>query len=105
VLLCALEKWGRISPPFSMIQLGFDHLWLVAHNHFAAKDRFWNVLKSTFALSGPAVKFEGDSMAPFSIQPAVAIIAGVVILAGARSLNYVVALYLILVGMLGLLGV
>jgi hypothetical protein len=37
------------------------------------------------------------------LQPVVAIIAGVLILAMPRLLNYIVALYLILVGILGLI--
>jgi hypothetical protein len=37
------------------------------------------------------------------LQPVIAIIAGVLILAVPRLLNYVVALYLILVGVLGVL--
>ena len=37
-----------------------------------------------------------------SIQPIVALIAGVLILVMPRLLNYVVALYLIVVGILGL---
>ncbi|CUA88169.1 DUF3096 domain-containing protein [Chelatococcus daeguensis] len=38
------------------------------------------------------------------IQPLVALIAGVLILIVPRLLNYIVALYLILVGILGLFG-
>ena len=37
-----------------------------------------------------------------AIQPVIALIAGVLILAMPRLLNYIVALYLILVGILGL---
>jgi Protein of unknown function (DUF3096) len=37
-----------------------------------------------------------------AIQPIVALIAGVLILAMPRLLNYIVALYLILIGILGL---
>jgi hypothetical protein len=36
------------------------------------------------------------------IQPAIALIAGIVILVAPRVLNYVVAIYLILSGLLGL---
>jgi len=39
-----------------------------------------------------------------TLSPLVALVAGVVILFLPRTLNYVVALYLILVGLLGLLG-
>jgi hypothetical protein len=38
-----------------------------------------------------------------AVQPVVALIAGVLILAMPRLLNYIVALYLILIGILGLL--
>ncbi len=37
-----------------------------------------------------------------AVQPIVALIAGVLILAMPRLLNYIVALYLILIGVLGL---
>jgi len=39
-----------------------------------------------------------------SIAPIVALIAGVLILVAPRLLNYIVALYLILTGLLGLFG-
>lgn len=39
-----------------------------------------------------------------TIQPLIALIAGVLILIMPRILNYVVAFYLILVGILGLVG-
>lgn len=38
------------------------------------------------------------------LQPLIAIVAGIVILAVPKVLNYVVAAYLIVVGILGLLG-
>lgn len=37
-----------------------------------------------------------------TIQPLVALIAGIVILLAPRTLNYVVAIYLILIGLMGL---
>jgi threonine/homoserine efflux transporter RhtA len=40
----------------------------------------------------------------FSLEPIVALIAGVLILLVPRLLNYVVAIYLIVVGVLGLMG-
>lgn len=40
---------------------------------------------------------------PALIQPLVALIAGIVILIAPRVLNYVVAIYLIFVGIVGLL--
>ena len=41
----------------------------------------------------------------FSIGPLVALIAGVLILIIPRLLNYIIALYLIIIGILGLTGV
>jgi hypothetical protein len=42
-------------------------------------------------------------MVLFSLQPLVALIAGILILMVPRLLNYIVALYLIIVGILGLI--
>jgi hypothetical protein len=42
-------------------------------------------------------------MVHFSIQPIVSILAGLLILLVPRSLNYIVAVYLILIGILGLM--
>ncbi len=39
-----------------------------------------------------------------SIAPLVSLIAGIVILAAPRLLNYIVAIYLIVIGLLGLFG-
>lgn len=39
-----------------------------------------------------------------SVAPIIALIAGIVILFVPRILNYVIALYLILIGLLGLFG-
>ncbi len=41
-------------------------------------------------------------MTPYHIQPVVALIAGILILIIPRLLNYIVAIYLIIVGLLGL---
>jgi hypothetical protein len=41
----------------------------------------------------------------FSIGPVVALIAGVLILIIPRLLNYIIALYLITIGVLGIMGV
>jgi hypothetical protein len=40
----------------------------------------------------------------FSVGPIVALIAGVLILVIPRLLNYIIALYLIIIGILGLVG-
>ena len=40
---------------------------------------------------------------PPTIQPIVALVAGILILVMPRLLNYIVAIYLILIGLLGLL--
>jgi hypothetical protein len=39
-----------------------------------------------------------------SIGPVIALVAGILILVAPRLLNYIVAIYLILVGLLGLFG-
>ena len=44
------------------------------------------------------------TISPVSIQPLVALIAGIVILIAPRLLNYIVAIYLIIIGLLGLFG-
>lgn len=43
-----------------------------------------------------------DIISVANLQPLVALVAGILILIAPRVLNYVVALYLILVGLLGL---
>ncbi|HEX5755868.1 MAG TPA: DUF3096 domain-containing protein [Arenimonas sp.] len=40
----------------------------------------------------------------FSLAPLIALIAGILILIRPRLLNYIVAIYLIVIGVLGLLG-
>lgn len=40
----------------------------------------------------------------FTLAPLIALLAGILILVQPRLLNYIVAIYLILVGLLGLLG-
>jgi hypothetical protein len=40
----------------------------------------------------------------FSLAPLVALIAGILILVMPRLLNYIVALYLIIIGLIGLFG-
>lgn len=40
----------------------------------------------------------------FSLAPVVSLIAGILILLVPRLLNYIVALYLIIIGILGLVG-
>jgi len=44
------------------------------------------------------------SLDVISVQPLVALVAGILILIMPRLLNYVVAFYLILIGVLGLAG-
>ncbi|HEU5298198.1 MAG TPA: DUF3096 domain-containing protein [bacterium] len=43
-------------------------------------------------------------MTPQTLSPLVALIAGILILIMPRLLNYIVALYLIVIGLLGLFG-
>ncbi len=53
----------------------------------------------------PAVAEEDKLMnVTLSIAPLVALIAGILILVMPRLLNYIVALYLIIIGLLGLFG-
>ncbi|MDY0042221.1 MAG: DUF3096 domain-containing protein [Desulforhabdus sp.] len=40
----------------------------------------------------------------FGLQPLVALISGILILLIPRLLNYIVAIYLIIIGLMGLLG-
>jgi hypothetical protein len=40
----------------------------------------------------------------FSLAPLIALIAGILILVRPRLLNYIVAIYLIIIGLLGLFG-
>ena len=40
----------------------------------------------------------------FSIAPLLALVAGIIILVVPKMLNYVVAIYLIVIGILGILG-
>jgi len=40
----------------------------------------------------------------FAIEPIVALIAGILILAVPRLLNYIVAIYLIVIGIIGVFG-
>jgi hypothetical protein len=47
---------------------------------------------------------EGSVMEVVALSPLVALIAGILILIVPRLLNYIVAIYLILIGVLGLLG-
>jgi hypothetical protein len=42
---------------------------------------------------------------PVLVQPLIALVAGILILIVPRVLNYVVALYLILIGLVGLFGI
>ncbi len=42
-------------------------------------------------------------MAMFYVQPMVALIAGILILVQPRLLNYIVAIYLIIIGVVGLM--
>ncbi|MEA3643143.1 MAG: DUF3096 domain-containing protein [Lamprobacter sp.] len=43
-------------------------------------------------------------MIQLSLQPILALIAGILILVQPRLLNYIVAIYLIVIGILGLVG-
>ena len=45
-----------------------------------------------------------DLQLNFAIQPLLSIIAGIVILIMPKMLNYIVAIYLIIIGVIGLFG-
>lgn len=46
---------------------------------------------------------EGVTLSPLMIQSIIALLAGILILIVPRVLNYVVAIYLIIIGLLGIL--
>ena len=52
--------------------------------------------------SGTNLSGTGESMNVIIVQPLIALIAGIVILIAPKILNYVIAVYLILVGLIGL---
>ena len=52
----------------------------------------------------PELDLETCMNMPLSIGPLVSLIAGILILAAPRLLNYIVALYLIIIGLLGLIS-
>lgn len=54
--------------------------------------------------AAPAWRRIRSNAMTFALQPIIAIIAGILILIMPRILNYVVAIYLILIGLLGLFG-
>jgi hypothetical protein len=54
--------------------------------------------------AGLALRMESRMGLSFGIEPLVALIAGILILVIPRLLNYIVAIYLILIGLLGLFG-
>ena len=56
--------------------------------------------RSRQRLTSAAAK--GNCMMTIAIQPAIALIAGVLILLAPRLLNYIVAIYLIVLGVTGL---
>jgi DUF3096 family protein len=49
-------------------------------------------------------KKENDMTVTLSLGPLLALVAGVLILVVPRLLNYIVAVYLIIIGLIGLLG-
>jgi hypothetical protein len=51
---------------------------------------------------GIAQQLREDNLMDFDLQPIVAIIAGILILVIPRLLSYIVAIYLIVIGILGL---
>jgi hypothetical protein len=63
------------------------------------------VAGATPAFSGPAAsRAAAFTVSVTTLSPLVALIAGILILIMPRLLNYIVALYLILIGLIGLFG-
>jgi Protein of unknown function (DUF3096) len=58
----------------------------------------------SITVRGAAAQQESSMSLNLSIAPLVALLAGILILVMPRLLNYIVALYLIIIGVLGLLG-
>jgi hypothetical protein len=56
------------------------------------------------AAHGPHIHPEAGMSFVFSVGPVVALIAGILILIIPRLLNYIIALYLIIIGILGLVS-
>jgi hypothetical protein len=56
--------------------------------------------------TGPQCPYAKESLMllNFSMQPAIALLAGILILVMPRLLNLIVAIYLIAIGVLGLIG-
>jgi Protein of unknown function (DUF3096) len=70
----------------------------------------WLILLIAISCSTVSALVEPRSIGGFtiryaSISPIMALLAGILILIMPRLLNYIVALYLILVGLIGLVGV
>ena len=61
---------------------------------------------STVAMQAAAAQTRGGALTVrfTSISPIVALLAGILILMVPRLLNYIVAIYLILIGLIGLFG-
>lgn len=75
-----------------------------AMEHYRARKFLDRCIASCAALFIPHQEFKEAFMNNVPLQPIIAILAGILILLRPALLNYVVALYLIIVGILGLMG-
>ena len=72
---------------------------------FTTSHRRWLMLVSSSKRIGPTAHLYGEeamTIDPVLINPLIALIAGILILLMPRLLNYVVAIYLIAIGIIGL---
>jgi hypothetical protein len=77
----------------------------IAQTHFPLPGTLRpGTLRHRFLFSNSAKKEECTMNLNLSIGPLVALIAGVLILVAPRMLNYIVAIYLIVIGLVGLFG-
>jgi hypothetical protein len=95
----------RTSPPATVAYHGVKRQFPLAH---LAKPEAGLKHKVT-AQYAPLSRFihhqkETPMNMTFSLAPLVALIAGILILVAPRLLNYIVAIYLIIIGLIGLFG-
>jgi hypothetical protein len=81
------ERYGAGDPPDDVDSPSADH-----------QPASWSRIRDHSTWSTPPMNLS------LSIGPLVALIAGILILIVPRLLNYIVALYLIIIGLLGLFG-
>jgi hypothetical protein len=70
----------------------------------ACDPRAANAARLALALRFTRFQQEDSSMNTIPLAPLIALIAGILILVRPRLLNYIVAIYLIVIGVIGLFG-